>query len=175
MLAVELALTTLLLYGLPVASGLSSVTFSRNETDTETGNAPVSALSTHLSRSSADNSSQCDALIAVGLGHLLLFATDAEYTARIDSYWSASARLYPWCIVQPGNTAEVAQVLTTLVDAGPADWHIAVRGGGHNQWPSNNVARGITIDLGLMNETTYDATTNLALVGPGGTWTGVYG
>ncbi|KAL4758024.1 uncharacterized protein BDW70DRAFT_163006 [Aspergillus foveolatus] len=35
--------------------------------------------------------------------------------------------------------------------------------GGHMQWPgANNIANGITIDLGLMNSTTYDSETGIA-------------
>lgn len=106
---------------------------------------------------------------------LLLFANDTGYETRIDSYWSASARLHPLCIAQPSSTDEVSKVLTALLAAGNASWAIAVRGGGHTQWAgANNIDNGVTIDLGLMNDTTYDAATNLASVGPGGNWGQVY-
>jgi FAD/FMN-containing dehydrogenase len=43
------------------------------------------------------------------------------------------------------------------------------------QWPgANNIANGITIDLGLMNSTTYDPETGIASLQPGGTWAKSY-
>lgn len=121
---------------------------------------------------------QCDALIAAGLGDRLVLATDEEYEARIATYWSVSARLRPWCLVQPRDTHEVSAALTTLVNnAGPGagDWHIAVRGGGHNHWAgTNNIANGVTIDLAYFNQSSYDPATNLASVGPGDHWKDAY-
>ncbi|KAF3798283.1 FAD-dependent monooxygenase yanF [Colletotrichum gloeosporioides] len=107
----------------------------------------------------------CDALAEAGLGDCLLFATDPGYESRLQTYWSASTRLTPWCIVQPRTSDEVSLTLTTLtsVGDGAGSWHAAVRGGGHNHWPgSNNIANGVTIDLGLLNKTTYNASNNFA-------------
>lgn len=110
-------------------------------------------------------------MIDAGLRDLLLLPTDIEYAPRIEAgWWSASARLYPWCIAQPKSTQDVSAIVQTLVSAETGEWTVAIRGGGHNQWPSNNVANGVTIDLGFMNETTYDASTGLASIGPGGNW-----
>ncbi|KAF6828032.1 FAD binding domain-containing protein [Colletotrichum plurivorum] len=122
-------------------------------------------------------SRQCDALIAAGLGDRLLLATDEGYEARIASYWSASARLRPWCLVQPRDAQEVSKTLTTLVNAGTGagEWHIAVRSGGHNHWAgTNNTTNGVTIDLVHLNQATYDPKTNLASIGSGGIWRDVY-
>ncbi|KAI3535209.1 FAD binding domain-containing protein [Colletotrichum filicis] len=119
----------------------------------------------------------CDALIAAGLADRLLLATEAGYEARISTYWSVSARLRPWCLVQPRDTTEVSKTLTTLLEAGSGagDWHIAVCGGGHNHWAgTNNIANGVTIDLSYLNQTSYDPETNLASVGPGDHWKDVY-
>ncbi|KAF4865705.1 FAD-dependent monooxygenase yanF [Colletotrichum siamense] len=120
----------------------------------------------------------CDALAEAGLGDCLLFATDPAYESRLQTYWSASTRLTPWCIVQPRTSDEVSLTLTTLtsVGNGAGSWHIAVRGGGHNHWPgSNNIANGVTIDFGLLNKTTYNALNNLASVGAGSLWVSVLG
>jgi FAD/FMN-containing dehydrogenase len=70
----------------------------------------------------------------------------------------------------------VSLALTTLVDVnnGAGDWYIAVRSGGHNLAASNNIDNGVTIDLGLLDGATYDKSTNLASVGPGGKWMNVY-
>ncbi|OBR08505.1 FAD binding domain-containing protein [Colletotrichum higginsianum IMI 349063] len=119
----------------------------------------------------------CDALIAAGLGDRLVAATEEGYEARIATYWSVSARLRPWCLFQPRDTEEVSRTLTTLVKAGSGtgDWHMAVRGGGHNHWAgTNNIANGVTIDLAHFNQTSYNPRTNLASVGPGDHWKDVF-
>ncbi|KAF0317031.1 FAD binding domain-containing protein [Colletotrichum asianum] len=96
----------------------------------------------------------CDALAEAGLGDCLLFATDPGYESRLQTYWSVSTRLTPWCIVQPRTSDEVSLTLTTLnsIGNGAGSWHIAVRRGGHNHWP--DITNGVTIDLGLLNKTT---------------------
>ncbi|EQL36200.1 hypothetical protein BDFG_02175 [Blastomyces dermatitidis ATCC 26199] len=116
----------------------------------------------------------CDALIRAGLGSRLLLATDAEYEPRIASWWSLDTRQRPWCLVQPRDAAEVSTIMTALLGAGAGDgagdWHIAVRAGGHGPRHSNNIDNGVTIDLGMLNQATYDKRTNLASIGPGGRW-----
>ncbi|KAI8665520.1 FAD-binding PCMH-type domain-containing protein [Fusarium sp. Ph1] len=119
----------------------------------------------------------CDALAENDLGELVLLATDSGYEERLQTYWSVSARLKPWCIVQPRTTDEVSKVLKTLLDtgSGAGSWHIAVRGGGHSHWAgSSNVANGVAIDLGLLNRTEYDEATNIASVGGGALWNSAY-
>jgi len=51
----------------------------------------------------------------------------------------------------------------------------AIRSGGHTTWAgSNNIENGVTIDLGLMNTTTYNEETMIASIQPGSRWGGVY-
>lgn len=51
----------------------------------------------------------------------------------------------------------------------------AVRAGGHMNWAgSNNINDGVTIDLGLLNSTQYDASTQTARLGPGAKWKDVF-
>lgn len=66
--------------------------------------------------------------------------------------------------------------MTALVNInnGAGDWHIAVRSGGHSYPGSNNIDRGVTIDLSMMNSSSYDPGTNLAGIQPGGRWKKVY-
>jgi FAD/FMN-containing dehydrogenase len=46
---------------------------------------------------------------------------------------------------------------------------------GHTQWAgSNNVEQGVTIDLGRMNDVTYDAHSKLVSLQPGSRWGDVY-
>ncbi|KAI0887607.1 FAD binding domain-containing protein [Annulohypoxylon maeteangense] len=118
----------------------------------------------------------CEALKAAGLGDRLLFATDAGYEPQIESWYSANARMRPYCLVLPQSTDEVSTALTALVNAndGAGDWHVAIRSGGHG-WPgSNNIADGVTIDLTMMNSSSYDKQANLAKIQPGGRWGNVY-
>lgn len=119
---------------------------------------------------------QCDALRDAGLGDRLLFPTDTDYEPRINSYWAINARLRPFCLVLPRSTEEVSTALTALVDVddGAGDWHIAVRSGGRSLTGSNNIINGVTIDLTMMNSTSYDPDTNLAKIQPGGYWMNTY-
>lgn len=95
---------------------------------------------------------------------------------RTASYWSVSAQLTPQCIVQPLSTAEVTTIVKTLVThAACGETRFAVRSGGHTTWAgSNNIDNGVTIDLGLMNATTFDPATKVASILPGSRWNQVY-
>lgn len=92
--------------------------------------------------------------------------------AREASYWSTDAPLSPYCIVQPRNTAEVAQALSIL---STAEGNFAVRSGGHSHWSGgSDIHLEATIDLGILNSATYNAATGLAEIQPGGNWSMVY-
>ncbi|KAJ2892457.1 hypothetical protein MKZ38_009847 [Zalerion maritima] len=116
----------------------------------------------------------CDALIAAGLESQLIFPTDATtYEDRVSSWWSASSRLRPWCIVQPRNTDEVSSAVKALSEAGAGSF--AVRSGGHSHWAGgSNIQNGVTIDLGLMNATTYDPATGVVSLQPAPRWGDVF-
>ncbi|ETS73329.1 hypothetical protein PFICI_14934 [Pestalotiopsis fici W106-1] len=114
-------------------------------------------------------------LEAAGLGDVIYTPARQHniYGSRIDSYWSLTPRLRPWAIVQPRDTSEVSKAVIALVKTDGCNF--AVRSGGHTSIPgSNNIADGITLDLGLMNKTEYDPETKLASIQPGGRWTDVY-
>jgi hypothetical protein len=116
---------------------------------------------------------QCTALKTAGLTHIYM-QDDQQYKDRTTSYWSVSAQLQPKCIVQPVSTAEVATAIKTL--GADKACKFAVRSGGHTTWAgSNNIDNGVTIDLGLMNQTTYDEAASIAKIQPGNRWGGVYG
>jgi FAD/FMN-containing dehydrogenase len=116
---------------------------------------------------------QCKALKDAGLTHIL-YEDDEQYKARTESYWSVSAQLHPTCIVQPLSTEEVSTALKTLVAGTTCNF--AVRSGGHATWAgSNNIDNGVTIDLALLNTTTYDEVNSLAKIQPGNRWGMVYG
>ena len=115
---------------------------------------------------------QAQGLVSAGLQSRILSPTDAEFTARQESYWSNSAKITPACIVQPQSAEEVAIADKALVAAGQK---FAVRSGGHTNWAgSNNIKDGVTIDLVRLNKTVYNADTETASIGPGCRWREVY-
>ncbi|KAI1767570.1 FAD-binding domain-containing protein [Hypoxylon sp. FL1150] len=109
-----------------------------------------------------------------GLEDVLYIPGQQAYDTRESSYWSLTPRLGPWAIVQPRNTEEVSKAVRALVKTDGCKF--AVRSGGHMSWngAGNNIEEGVTIDLGLMAKTTYNAETKLASLQPGGRWTNVY-
>ncbi|KAH6842949.1 hypothetical protein B0I37DRAFT_393320 [Chaetomium sp. MPI-CAGE-AT-0009] len=106
----------------------------------------------------------------------VLAPPDAEFRARQDSYWSRSAAvgIEPACILRPRSAQEVSEAVRALRSA-PEPVKFAVRSGGHMPWPgSNNIAGGVTLDLGRMAWTRYDATSETIDIGPGARWLQVY-
>ncbi|KAF5025129.1 hypothetical protein F66182_2830 [Fusarium sp. NRRL 66182] len=115
---------------------------------------------------------QAACLVAAGLESLILTPTDAEFTARQESYWSNSAKIKPACIVQPQTPEDVASVVRALAAAGQK---FAVRSGGHTSWAgSNNIHDGVTVDLVRLNKVTFNASAETADIGPGCKWRQVY-
>lgn len=106
----------------------------------------------------------------------VLYADDERYLNRTSSYWSVSAQLTPSCIVQPSSTEDVSKIVKTLVTDTDCGWtQFALRSGGHTTWAgSNNINKGVTIDLGLLNSTNFDPATKLASIGSGSRWNQVY-
>ena len=101
---------------------------------------------------------------------------DQQYENRTASYWSVSAQLIPYCLVQPLSTGDVSKAVKTLVgDAACKDTKFTIRSGGHTTWAgSNNIDDGVTIDLGFMNITTLNSDTHIASIQPGSGWGQVY-
>ncbi|KAI3340484.1 FAD binding domain-containing protein [Ustulina deusta] len=95
-----------------------------------------------------------------------------SYVDRIKSYFSISAALEPWCIVLPSTTQEVSAVIQTLT---AHQCPFGIQSGGHGVFPgANSVRNGITLDLGNMNTTTYNAESKTASIQPGCRWKPVY-
>ncbi|KAM0540771.1 hypothetical protein ACHAPJ_013516 [Fusarium lateritium] len=115
----------------------------------------------------------CAVLSAAGFGDQLLVPNDDSYNKRVESWWSADARLTPSCIVQPKSARDVSRIIKVLKYKTKANF--AVRSGGHSHWTGgSNIDNGITIDLGLMKGTSYNPKTTLASVLPGGRWADVF-
>ncbi|TLS25296.1 hypothetical protein PpBr36_06834 [Pyricularia pennisetigena] len=129
----------------------------------------ISTLVAAMTASALPPQSPCDALKGAGLQDPILLPGDEAYTARIDSLWSASARVAPACIVTPKDAAEVSKVLGTLQKFPLAKF--AIRGRGHSHWGGSNVEGGVEIDLGVhFVGATYDPSTKLASVLPASRW-----
>lgn len=89
--------------------------------------------------------SQCRTL-ATRLTDKVLFPNDKSYNARLDTYWSVSAALSPWCMVLPSTAEDVSTIIKTVV-AGNCPF--GIKGGGHGAFAgSNSVEHGVTIDFG---------------------------
>lgn len=64
----------------------------------------------------------------------------------MNSYWSESAALAPYCIALPGSAEDASTIMKVIVKN---DCQFGIRGGGHGSFPlSNSISDGITIDLG---------------------------
>ncbi|KAL0929448.1 FAD binding domain-containing protein [Colletotrichum truncatum] len=109
---------------------------------------------------------------AAGLSGKVYSPDSVSYADRMSTYWSVSAALLPWCVIQPSNAEDVSVTITTLASH---NCSFGVRGGGHGSFAgSNSVENGVTIDFGNMNSTTYDPDTKLASIQPGAHWQTVY-
>ncbi|KAL8364736.1 hypothetical protein RB595_003830 [Gaeumannomyces hyphopodioides] len=116
---------------------------------------------------------QARALLS-GLGCHVLRPDDAAFEERIGSYWSDYNRVRPWCIVQPRTADEVSRAVTALAGAGVK---FAIRSGGHTTWAgASSIEDGVTVDLGLMADTTVrdPGSAKVASIGPGARWRDVY-
>ncbi|KAM5343572.1 hypothetical protein ACJ41O_012109 [Fusarium nematophilum] len=119
------------------------------------------------------DTSQCAILSAEGFADQLLEPNEDGYQERVDSWWSASSRLTPSCIVQPKSAKDVSKIIRILRTNSTAGF--AIRSGGHSHWAGgSNVDDGVTIDLGLLKGTTYNAATGLASIQPGNRWADVF-
>ncbi|KAK7211645.1 hypothetical protein V2G26_018823 [Clonostachys chloroleuca] len=94
------------------------------------------------------------------------------YVGRIKTYFSKSAALEPWCMVLPSTAEDVSLIVKALV---ANDCPFGVRSGGHSSHPlSNSVEKGITVDFGHINATTWNPNTSLVSIQPGSRWQDVY-
>ncbi|KAM3515278.1 hypothetical protein MY11210_001019 [Beauveria gryllotalpidicola] len=70
--------------------------------------------------------------------------SEPPYDARLDSYWSLSAVLRPWCMVLPSSAEDVSVIIKILVEH---HCHFGIRAGGHGGFPLSNSVQRVTIDL----------------------------
>ncbi|PWY90671.1 FAD-binding domain-containing protein [Aspergillus heteromorphus CBS 117.55] len=117
----------------------------------------------------------CAALQATSLRDQVLYPFSAGYNESATSYFATNAQLSPWCIVQPYSAEDVSIAVSTLVQADESQCRFAVRSGGHTPGAGvANIEQGITIDLSMMNSTTYHEDKGIASILPGARWESVY-
>ncbi|KAG4432551.1 hypothetical protein IFR05_011963 [Cadophora sp. M221] len=96
----------------------------------------------------------------------------APYDTRLATYYSANSALEPWCMVLPETASEVSSVVNALTTN---DCPFGIRSGAHAIWAGSNAIKdGVTIDLGYINDTTFDEQTRVVKIGPGSTWGNVF-
>ncbi|KAF4456136.1 hypothetical protein F53441_1691 [Fusarium austroafricanum] len=113
----------------------------------------------------------CASLETAGLKHVY-YPDTTSYKNRTESYFSVSSQLKPYCIVQPETAKDVSVIVTTLTR--DTKCNFAIRSGGHTVWAANNINDGVTIDMGLMNKTTYVKQGKVAQIQAGSIWRDVY-
>lgn len=111
---------------------------------------------------------------------LVYYATDSEYGATISSYYAADVQdVKPTCIFKPKTAQDLAKGIKALNSNQSQQWNVAVKGGGHAPYASNNVQDGVTIDLARMNSVVYksckkDSKSGHVGIGAGTRWSEVY-
>ncbi|SPJ70427.1 related to 6-hydroxy-d-nicotine oxidase [Fusarium torulosum] len=113
----------------------------------------------------------CASLEAAGVKNVY-YPDTSSYKTRTKSYFSVSSQLQPYCIVQPETARDVSVIIKTLGHSSQCKF--AIRSGGHTVWAANNINDGVTIDMGLMNKTTYVKKTKVAQIQAGSIWRDVY-
>ncbi|KAK4148251.1 FAD binding domain-containing protein [Dichotomopilus funicola] len=112
----------------------------------------------------------CRKLVAAGLGHSVVFPNETTYHMSLESYWSTSAALSPWCMVFPSTAEDVSTIITTVV-AGHCPFGVK---GAAKKEEKSGFANSISSRTGNMNETTYNSKTGIASIQPGAHWQSVY-
>ncbi|OTA98694.1 hypothetical protein M426DRAFT_325766 [Hypoxylon sp. CI-4A] len=86
----------------------------------------------------------------------------------VDENWSQSCVAQPYCIVQPTNASDVAQIVKTIKYFGV---NFALRSGGHSPNPGwSSTEGGILVDLQKINQITISGDKKVASIGPGARW-----
>ncbi|KAL4969010.1 FAD-binding oxidoreductase [Aspergillus stella-maris] len=139
-----------------------------------------SALLSTLRTCPADSSGSacCTALLTTPLAPQTHTPKDELYHTALTGYWRLdNQQIYPSCIFRPQTPSDISLALSTLLSANDntPTCTIALKSGGHSTViGSTNAEHAVTIDLSLLNSTAYNPETQIASVGPGARWKGVY-
>ena len=112
------------------------------------------------------------AALSVILPSKVSYPNSNEYTTSNTNYWSLGADLDPSCIVFPTSTADVSEIMKSLV---LLSCHFAVKSGGHMPNPgAANIDSGVTIDLSKLNAVSVAQDRQTVSIGTGARWIDVY-
>jgi hypothetical protein len=116
---------------------------------------------------------QCDPLSHALPGKVSTrLGNSTTYDGINNNRWSSTTILSPSCIVRPESAADVSRALKIL-KCGRCKF--AIKSGGHMAIPgANNIDRGVSLDLGALNEVTVAADKSFVSLGAGGSWNNVY-
>lgn len=131
--------------------------------------APVLSILTPTTIS-ASSKAACSA-ISKGTAKTLNYGSlDPDYTVARNRYWSAAnGDVAPACVVFPTTAQEVSEVVLILQDY--TDVTFAMKSGGHNPNVGfSSAGGGVLISFSELANTTYNAETETADVGPGARW-----
>lgn len=119
---------------------------------------------------------KCAVLSSTALQSKIVYPNSTAYRESVESYFALNAQLEPTCILQPLSTEDVSLALSALVNTGMNEpCQFAIRSGGHTPWAgASNIEAGVTIDLSMMNSTTYHVENSSASILPGARWSSVY-
>ena len=89
---------------------------------------------------------QCSLLAKSGLADKIIYPDQSLYDDRMESYWSVSAALDPYCIALPESTHDVSKIIKVI---SKHDCKFGITGGGHGAFNgSNSISNGVTVDFG---------------------------
>lgn len=135
----------------------------------------LNILSVAAITTTAETTEACND-ISEALPDLVLFPRNIiRYKAEKLGYWSLAAQeVNPACIVSPSTAEDVSTVIQILNNHTNVEF--AVRSGGHDPNVGHATTEGgVLISMSQMVGTTYDESTGLARVKPGGEWNDVIG
>ncbi|KAL0931572.1 FAD binding domain-containing protein [Colletotrichum truncatum] len=106
---------------------------------------------------------------------MLFFPNDAEYITTIQSYYGGDSwDLRPQCILKPNSTSHVSMAIKALnSEKAGRCWFVAIRGGGHSNFPASNTNSGVTIDLVRLSTLDLEIDESVS-IGSGNRWGKVY-
>lgn len=118
--------------------------------------------------------SQCNALSKV-LPHEVFSpgpSPNNTYDLLNNNRWSKTTILTPSCIFQPASAEHVSKGIKALV---AESCKFAIKAGGHNPIAgANNINGGVSVDLGLLNQTVLSPDRKFVGLGAGGKWGAAY-
>lgn len=108
----------------------------------------------------------------------MFFPNETGYEESATTYFAQQeGELSPYCYIKPTCSEDVSSAVRALAGLNIEETvcPFAVRGAGHHTVVGTaNIHRGITIDLGNINQTTISADKNTVYVGSGARWGSVY-